>query len=423
MLSLYRIALGLYYAGIRLAAFFGGKPKRWVEGRRDWRASLSACQLTGKIVWVHCASVGEHEQARPLIEALTQADPSIRIVLTFFSPTGYEHRKNDPTAHAVFYLPQDSPGNARFFVETLRPDLVIFVKYEFWYFMLEAIHKAHVPLILISAHFRPEQFKGYRKAFFARIFPFYDHIFVQDEASRDLLQEEFGYEQVSLAGDTRYDQVARIAEEAAPLPSAIQRCIEGRRVVVCGSTWEADERLLAAAWRQMPREAGGRQVVWLVVPHEPGPDAERRFKRLFGPEAGVLSSTEESPVNSSSAVLLVNAVGLLSRLYACADACWVGGGFGSGIHNLLEVAVYGKGAAFGPNHRKFFEAGELLRAGLAWSCETPAEAAAALRQLLENDDLRASVAERAKAFVQQRRGATQEILHWLDMEQIIETES
>jgi 3-deoxy-D-manno-octulosonic-acid transferase len=423
MLTVYRLLTSLYFLALRLAALVGGKAKLWVSGRRDWKRRLDQLQMTGKVVWVHCASLGEYEQARPLIEALVQTDPSVRIVLTFFSPTGYTHCLKDHLVSAVLYLPPDSPNNARDFVGTLRPDLVLFIKYEFWYFTLSAVKEAHVPLVLVSAHFRPSQFSGLRKLFFQHVIPLFDHIFVQDDASRVLLEERLGYENATLAGDTRYDRVWALAQQHQSLPVGLDALRSVAPLIVCGSTWPADERFLAKVRQHFKHVSSAKQATWIIVPHEPGPAAERRLEHIFGSDLRILDPLSASERPEPGCVYVLNRIGWLSRLYALAAAGWVGGGFGTGIHNVLEAAVYGKGVCFGPNYRKFFEAVELVDANLAWSFNEPEAAAHQLSRLVTDTDVQQQIAQQAVHFVKSRCGATHEILRWLEMQSIIETDS
>lgn len=422
MLTVYRLVTLCYFLALRLAALFSGKARKWVSGRRGWRRELEQLELHGKIVWIHCASMGEYEQARPLIESLVQADHSVRIVLTFFSPTGYENGLNDSLAHAILYLPQDGPRNARDFVAALRPDLVIFIKYEFWYYTLEAVFRAHIPLILVSAHFRPDQFTGLRKFYFKQLIHLYDHIFVQDESSRQLLEDQLAYQHASVVGDTRYDRVWKLAHQPASLPSAIEALDLVRPLIVCGSTWPADEHFLAQVRQLLESAIPNLRPSWVIVPHEPGFKALNRLYKLFGSDLRVLDPGITQNDYERGAVYVINQVGWLSRLYSLADACWVGGGFGTGIHNVLEAAVYGKGVCFGPNYTRFFEAVELTQVGLAWPCKEIQEASHRLSQLLVSFDLRQEIALRAVDFVRQRCGATQEIVRWLEMQFIIEND-
>ena len=354
---------------------------------------------------MHCASVGEFEQGRPVLEAIKAQQPELPVLLTFFSPSGYEARKDHPLATHVDYLPPDSASNAQRFVELLAPRTAIFVKYEFWYHHLHALKAKAIPTFLVSAIFRESQpfFKWYGGAW-RDMLGCYARIFTQDEASKDLLARA-GVTNVTVSGDTRFDRVAAIVEAQEELPIARAMAEAHGRILVCGSTWPADERLLLDALqvaRATPRI--------LIVPHELHEAHLYAIERDF-PEPLLRWSACDHDVTpaqfSESRTLLVDRMGLLARLYRYADIAYVGGGFGDGIHSLLEAAAWGKPVIFGPKHTKFAEAKGLIDAGGGFEVRNAEELRAVLDRLLGDKDALANAGEAAGKYVRDRMGATE----------------
>ena len=365
MRLLYTIGVWGYTLGIRIAALFGHKKARlMVEGWRTRHGEQSV--KNGEWAWFHASSLGEFEQARPVLEAYRLRHPDHRILVTFFSPSGYEVRKNYPLADTIRYLPMDTPRNVRRFLDTYRPTVAFFVKYEFWYNYLGELHRRGIPTYIFSAIFRPGQyfFKWYGSWFRTQLQLCFKHLFVQNEESLQLLQNH-GIAQCSLAGDTRFDRVHQIATAAEPddIVEAFLQGYEGH-ILVGGSTWPPDEQILADARRINPDGFPGRII---LAPHVISEEHLRQIETLF-PDSIRYSRLSEGFGNSSNSnVLIIDNIGLLSKLYRYATVAYIGGGFGAGIHNILEAVTFGKPVFFGPNHLKFQEAHDIIACGGGWS--------------------------------------------------------
>ena len=367
--------MNLYFWILRLVALFGHrKAKRLVNGQGRAIAELEAWRATtagSPVLWIHVSSVGEFEQARPIIERLRQELPFRKILLTFFSPSGYELRKNYNLVDKVLYLPFATSRNAKNWLNILAPEMAVFVKYEFWPAYLKALKKRHIPTYLVSAIFRPKQLffmpwgKGYLKLLYA-----FKHIFVQDKASEILLRKH-GVEWVSVAGDTRFDRVLEVQRSAKDLPLLEHFVGENQHVIVAGSTWPEEEQMLA---QYMATHEDARLV---LAPHEIHADHLHRIFQMF--EGRYVRYTEGTFTNVQKCrVLVVDTIGLLSSIYRYGQVAYIGGGFGAGIHNTLEAAVYGMPVVFGPKWTKFREARGLLDAGAAFSVNDYKQLSAAL---------------------------------------------
>ncbi len=404
----------LYSAGIAFLRFaygaasvFSNKARAFRQGRihqaPQWRESFRD-NSSEPVVWVHCASLGEFEQGRPVIEALKAWRPDLNILLTFFSPSGYEVRKNYPLATKVLYLPWDTPSNAAMAINCVRPSLVIFVKYEFWYHYSTAIRKANIPLVSISAIFRPDHvyFKP-RGAFFRGILSNFTRFFVQNEESMRLLQS-IGIAQVTLAGDTRFDRVGELSDRAEENP--IARSFKGsRKVIAVGSAWPLDmEVLLPFLNDRLP------DLKVIIAPHEPTETFLRSLEKSMKGKCARYTKTTELEVSSAD-VLLVDTIGLLTQLYRYGDYAFVGGGFKEGLHNTLEAACYGIPVFFGSRARydKFQEAVELVRLGAAFAVANTTELTISFEALSRGDALNRA-RESARSYVQEHRGATSAIV-------------
>jgi 3-deoxy-D-manno-octulosonic-acid transferase len=401
---LYNVGIRLYRIGVSLAAATGNaKARLWLEGRKNWREKMA---VEGDVVWIHAASLGEFEQGRPVLEAIHNKYPSYRIVLTFFSPSGYEVRKNYPVADHIYYLPLDTKKNARDFIAILKPKLAIFIKYEFWYHYLTALHKNDIPVLLISGIFRANQpfFKFYGGMFRALLNKF-NWLFVQNQSSLDLLSG-IGVKNASLAGDTRFDRVWDLLEEA-PAVAGIKEFIGDRKAVIAGSTWSSDESMLAEWWRD------GADRCLIIAPHEVDEGHIQQLLRLF-PSAVRYSSLQPG------SVLIIDNVGMLSALYRYARVAYVGGGFGKdGIHNILEPATYGKPVVFGSVFHKFPEAATLLALGGAVSVGHQFAMNREMEALLQDDALCAQVGQIAGRYVADNKGATKKILSYIAAKQLL----
>lgn len=397
----------IYFWILRLAALFGHKKARLlVQGQGKALAELQEWVLTigdDKVVWFHAASVGEFEQARPVIERLRKDRPQTKILLSFFSPSGYEMRKNYPGADKVVYLPFASRSNAKRWLRIVPLEMAIFAKYEFWPAYLKALKRNHIPTYMISAIFRPSQlfFKPWGR-WYRRLLHCFDHIFVQDEASYTLLTK-YGVHTASVAGDTRFDRVTEVMHAAKELP-IIEGFVEGAsRVLVAGSTWPLEEEMLA-------RYMAEREDVHLIlVPHEIHGAHMHQIFQYF--EGRYIRYTQATPLTLKKCrTMVIDTMGLLSSIYRYGQVAYIGGGFGTGIHNTLEAAVYGMPVVFGPKWQKFREAQGLLRAGAATSVSNYQQFAAALDNAFAQQD---TMGSNADTYVKSELGATDTIYRYL----------
>lgn len=400
MTFVYLISIRLYVLSVRVASFFNPKAKQWISGRKEWKQKLKAgIDPSGRYVWVHCASLGEFEQGRPVIEALKEKHPGLKIILTFFSPSGYEIRKNYGGADYICYLPSDSPANARFFADTVKPVMAVFIKYEFWYFFIRAMSKRQIPVYLVSGIFRNGQifFRWYGK-WYRNILNCFTHLFVQDETSRQLLSG-VGIHHVTVAGDTRFDRVWQIFNNRKDI-AVVQEFTRNSFPIICGSTWPADEELLLRWLHQAPNN-----VKYVIAPHE---IHESRIRELVAKIS--LPVIRFSQLNNADLttfqVLIIDNIGMLSSLYGYGKIAYVGGGFGRGIHNVAEAAVYGMPIVFGPHYKKFGEATGLEAEGAAFPIHTYNDLENVLNRLYNNShDLEKSSLS-AGNFIHSRIGAT-----------------
>ena len=352
---MYSLAIYIYMLCAGVVSLFNRKARLLIRGHRDtWRILRSQIG-DGRYVWFHAASLGEFEQGRPLMERLRREHPEKRILLTFFSPSGYEVRKNYEGADVVCYLPFDTPLNARKFVRLAKPEMAFFIKYEFWRNYIDVLYHQEIPVYSVSSIFRENQIffrpYGYK---YARVLRRITHLFVQNEASRELLKR-LGVTQVSVVGDTRFDRVIDIRLQARELPVAEAATRQGH-VIVAGSTWPPDEDILIPYFNSHP------DCRLILAPHVVSEDHLREIEqKLQRPALRYSQATPESAAKADC--LLIDGYGLLSSIYRYATVAYVGGGFGVGIHNVPEAAVYGVPVFFGPNNRKFREARELIEAG------------------------------------------------------------
>lgn len=403
MKSLYNIAIWFYVLAVRIVAFFNRKVRLMWRGEREAYAKIESGLADGdRVVWVHAASLGEFEQGRPLIEKLKRENPEYKILLTFFSPSGYEVRKNYASADVIAYLPLDTPRNAKRLVELVKPEKVVFVKYEFWLNYLAELRVRGVDTYIISAIFRENQvfFKWYGGIFREGLKAF-KTLFVQNEESKELLKG-IGVENVMVVGDTRFDRVADIAAAAKKL-EIVERFVNSQLpVLVVGSSWGPDEDLLT---RYINERAGRMKMI--IAPHEV---REERIKELtskltckYALYTHITDESQLSTLNSFD-VLVVNTIGVLSSVYQYGQVAYIGGGFGVGIHNTLEAAAWGMPVVFGPNYHKFQEAKELIECGAGWSIKNYEECARALDEFFEKNE----VASKAAAeYVASHTGATE----------------
>ncbi len=401
MRLLYALAIRLLSAGVWVAQLFSPKARRWVQGRRHWRTRLTPAPAERRpVLWMHVASLGEFEQGRPVLEGFRRQFPAGWVVLSFFSPSGYEVRKNYPHADVVCYLPLDTRRNACDFLERIRPDIAVFVKYDLWANYLFELRRRGTPALLIAALFRPEQpfFRPWG-GLWRQMLGCFSHVFTQNEASAALARR-LGLTAVSVAGDTRVDRVLQLAQDASPLERP-----PFEADVIAGSTWPADEDLLLAVIHT-PELAHWR---WIIAPHEPSEQHVRRLtERLQRPWARYSQWDGQTAVD----VLVIDSVGLLGRLYRYARIAYIGGGFGRGIHNTLEPAAYGLPVLFGPKYERFEEARQFVQRGGAFPVRHQEELLQVLRRLQQPDAyLKASTAVRQ--FLSENQGATAHILQFM----------
>lgn len=407
MIFLYNLLIHLYQLSLRMAAFFNPKAKQWVEGRKNIFMKIEVTVKQDKpIAWFHCASLGEFEQGRPVIEAFKERFPHFRILLTFFSPSGYEIRKNYPVADYNFYLPADTSRNARKFINLVKPKVVVFVKYEYWFNYIKILNKKNTPLIFISAIFRPGQrffswwgkwqLKGLKMA---------DHFFVQNEQSADLLKS-VGINQVTISGDTRFDRVSQVAQQKKSFP-LIEKFKGKSRIFLAGSTWPPDEEIvLALIGKNMPG------LKFIFATHEVHPERIEALLKTLPENSLKFSEANENNIGQAN-ILIINSIGILSHLYQYADIAYIGGGFGVGIHNILEAATFGKPVIYGPNYQKFQEARELLALRGAFSISDRKGFLEISEKLLGDADFLRKASMTSKEFVANKTGATRMILDYL----------
>jgi len=444
-LFFYNIFLILFKAGIRIAVLFNVKAKKWLHGRKGIWEKLET-EVGGKrsevrsqpskIIWVHCASLGEFEQGRPVIERLRAQGTGHKILLTFFSPSGYEIRKDYKGADWVFYLPMDGPQIANRFLQIVNPSLVIFVKYEFWYYYLKNIKQNNTPLLLISALFRENSifFKWYG-GLQRKMLSFFNHLFVQNETSKRLLDSIGLANNTSVSGDSRFDRVIEIAESFTPIP-AIGKFVGNSKTIVAGSSWPEDEEILQKTFNVI----NDTSLKLIIAPHEVNKEHIAEVQKLF-PDSILFSELTED--NKQSAIgnrqlttdnkqeatgnrqpttcniLIIDNIGMLSRLYKYAYITYIGGGFGKGIHNTLEAAVYGKPVLFGPAYRKFNEAIDLVNNGGAISINNAGDCIDAMQKLILNDSAYAKSCEKSKDYVYANRGATEKIMNFIQEKRLL----
>ncbi len=426
----YQIFITLYPIVAKLISGKNEKARLWVDGRKDTFKRLEEAFATNKseVLWIHCSSLGEFEQGRPIIEEIKKSNTSIKILITFFSPSGYEIRKNYEHADWVFYLPMDSATNATRFLDIVKPSLVVFVKYEFWYYYLKTIHQRNIPLLLVSGIFRDSQpfFKWYGN-FNRQILNYFTKLFVQNEDSVDLLKSIGITDKVVLSGDTRFDRVFSIAQQFDPIATIETFIGNHQQVIVCGSTWLEDDEVLYHYAKTHPH------VLFIIAPHDIQQARIEECVKLY-PNAvrfsdfltdnrlplteievelsvdGKLSTENQREAN----ILIINNIGMLSRLYKYATICFVGGGFGDdGVHNVLEAAVYGKPVVFGPEYSKYFEAIALVDNGGGFSVESTIELEKIFNSLFNDTEKYNAASNSAGNYVYENVGATSIITKYI----------
>jgi 3-deoxy-D-manno-octulosonic-acid transferase len=403
MLWLYNIAIQLYSLIIRIFSTFNTKASLFANGRRNIFSKIAKkIDLNVRHIWFHFASLGEFEQGRPVLELLKVQYPNKKIVITFFSPSGYEIRKNYPLASGIFYLPLDTSANALKIIKAFNPELAIFTKYEYWYHYFNELHNKKIPLLIISGIFRPNQifFKPYG-SLHRKILSYVSHFFVQNEESIALLKS-INIQNSTLSGDTRFDRVAENALTPKKL-NVISEFCGSAPVFIAGSTWPEDEQLIADLCKAHP------DWKFIIAPHEIGTNHIREIEKIFpkGITYSTFATEDQSATNCQ--VLIIDNIGMLSSLYAYGKIALIGGGFGAGIHNTLEAAAFGIPVIFGPKYDKFQEAKDLITLGAAKSISNLSELDAAFRTLTET----AETGLIAKNYVFSKTGSTDQIVKYL----------
>jgi 3-deoxy-D-manno-octulosonic-acid transferase len=387
-----------YQLIIRLVSCFNPKAKLWVKGRKNWQAKLkSAIGNHNKVIWFHAASLGEFEQGRPLIEKIKSEHDDVFVLLTFYSPSGYELRKNYDKADYVCYLPADTKSNAKQFLEIVKPSQAYFIKYEFWFNYIQKLGQLNVPLYLVSGIFAEHQvfFKSYSKWFVKQLAAF-THFFVQNEHSVSLLKK-LGFDNVTKAGDTRFDRVIEIAEEAVA-DALVKTFVGDKKCIVVGSSWPKDEALL------LPFINKNTDYKYIIAPHEIHESHINEIASGLNVQYQIWTKADNSKL-ADAQVLIVDTIGQLASLYQFANLAYVGGAFGSGLHNILEPAVYGIPVVFGPKYQKFQEAKDLLNKEAVVSINDAENLHEVLNNWLEKDQERLKMGQKAKDFIYQSQGA------------------
>lgn len=407
-LLFYNLSILLYQALLGLLSPFHAKARKWTRGRKHLFSQLerALADQTAPLAWFHCASLGEFEQGRPVIEAYRAQYPQHRILLTFFSPSGYEVRKNYPGADHIFYLPSDTASNAQRFIQLTRPRIAFFVKYEFWYHYLRVLHQEGIPTLSFSSIFRPEQlfFKPYG-GFYRNLLGYFQHLFVQNESSRKLLNR-IGISAVTVAGDTRFDRVKQVCEARKDIPLAAAFKNQ-RKVLVIGSSWPADMAVLLPFLNRF-----NEPLKVIIAPHEIHENELQALQKALKRKSVRYSQAAEATVTEAE-VLIIDNIGLLSSLYQYGEFAYIGGAFGKGLHNILEAATFGMPLFFGPNHRRFQEAMDLIKLGAAFPIRGTADFEKSFTPLFAEESEREKKAEITRRYVAEHTGATRQIMDYV----------
>ncbi len=404
MTFFYNISLKIYYLLVLIVSLFNKKAKQWIDGRKNIFEKIKksgACET--KNIWFHVSSLGEYEQGLPVIEKIKLKYPNHKIVLTFFSPSGYEVKKNSKTADYIFYLPNDSRKNARKFIKLINPELSFFVKYDFWYHYLNQLKNKQIPTYIFSTIFRKKQsfFKWYG-AWYRKMLHLFTHIFVQNEESVVLLKS-IGIENVSIAGDTRFDRVIEISKESKNF-EIIETFKDNKFVIVAGSTWQPDEDILIKFINNRKEN-----IKFIIAPHNIKEENIKRISNSLKVSYKLYSKSKIEGIKDCK-VLIIDNIGMLSSIYKYGEVAYIGGGFGVSIHNTLEAATYGMPVVFGPNYHKFQEAKDLLKLKAAFCIANYNDFEKATLNLFSNNDLLKKTSAVAKQYVLSKRGSTDKII-------------
>ncbi|MBA5792438.1 MULTISPECIES: 3-deoxy-D-manno-octulosonic acid transferase [unclassified Flavobacterium] len=404
----------LYQIGIQLAAFFipisswfSSKMKLFVDGRKQsFQILKEKIHPSEKYIWVHVASLGEYEQGLPIMEAFKKEHPEYKIVLTFFSPSGYEIRKNNKIADVTLYLPLDTKTNAKRFVDLVQPKMVFFIKYEFWLNYLKELKQQNIPTYLVSGIFRENQlfFKGYG-GFYRDALQTFDHFFVQNEKSKQLLNS-IDFNNVTVHGDTRFDRVARIVERVQPL-DFIEKFKKNTTTIVIGSSWVDDENVY------LPYLNASKNIKFIIAPHNIKEEEITRLISKIGKKVIRYTNYKEEDLKTAD-VFIIDTIGILTQIYAYADIAYVGGAFKTGLHNILEPATYGTPVVIGPKYEKFQEAKDLVALGSCLVVHNTEELTTTFNQLIQDKTYRSELGTKNRDFVLQNKNATNVVMDFIE---------
>ena len=400
----YNLGVAGYQLAIRLAAPFNRKAKAWIQGRKDiWRRMANQVKSDKPLIWIHAASLGEAEQGLPIISQLKKLYPNYRILLSFFSPSGMENFKRHDLAEYVCYLPADKPENARKFIDIIQPKLALFIKYEIWANYFLELQNRNIPVIIAPAVFRADQFyfKAPHRNFFLPILKNTSAILTQDENSVDLLRQN-GILNCAKVGDSRFEKVLENAHEDFSDP-LLEAFAKNSILIVCGSTWSPDEEMLLKLAKALP------DLKLILAPHDISKTNVNRVLNTFGDRHGFLYSEAPADISEKRYVVIDN-IGMLSKLYRLGQMAYVGGAFGQGIHNSLEAAVYGMPVFFGPKHTNFIEPSDMIKAGFGHEVKTAKDLIEEVRSLIEDEAKLEAESRAGLDFVEQGTGATDKIV-------------
>jgi 3-deoxy-D-manno-octulosonic-acid transferase len=406
MRLLYTIGIRAFVLALKVASLRNEKAKNWLMGRKGLLKRIKNEQTPGeRPVWVHCASLGEFEQGRPLIEEIKRLFPEKKILLTFFSPSGYEVQKNYKGADYIYYLPADTRRNAKRFIKYCNPEMVFFVKYEYWFNYLSILKKKKVPVYFVSTIFRKDQlFFKKHGGWYRKMLKMATHFFLQNQESANLLKT-LNIENFSVVGDTRFDRVAHVFENVRPIQQ-VEQFLGGQKAIIAGSSWKAEEALLMQYFRI------NSSFKLIIVPHEVTKENIERIQNQFENKV-VLFSEFKKTYTPDRNVLVVDTYGLLTSLYQYGLLAIVGGGFGAGIHNVLEPAAFGMPILFGPNYLKFKEATDMVEQHCAFSISNIEEFNTLMNHLLKDPVVVKKLSDNASEYVKSNVGATKKVLDFV----------
>jgi 3-deoxy-D-manno-octulosonic-acid transferase len=409
MSIIYNLFISLYGFAVSIASSFNPKAKLWIDGRNKWNAKMKkAISPTDKVIWVHCSSLGEFEQGRPVMEKIRKEFPNHKLAVSFFSPSGYEIRKKDPIADYIFYLPLDTKRNAKKLIKTLHPDVLILVKYEYWYNLINKLQKKKIPVIVISAVIKENSlfFRGFG-GWFRRKISSIDHFFVQNADSQNLLNS-IQINQVTISGDTRFDRVKEI-KESQPQLDFVERFKGNSKLMVAGSTWKDDEEILLKFINEkLPND-------WkiIIAPHNIDGKQIKTLAEQINKKVAIYTQTPDVELENAE-VLMLDTIGILTKVYAYSDLSYVGGGFTkTGVHNTLEPAVFGVPIIFGLNYENYFEAIDLIDSKAAVRFKDYYDFEPKMMELIDHPELRLKRGNAGSTYIQNKPNSTELIMNYL----------